>query len=69
MEQTIKAIIKKANLEKCINGNYISHCILPLSLVIIKLDTGISLKISTELIRDYKGNSNISVCNRIKIIQ
>ena len=69
MTQTITAIIKKANTEGCLEGDYESHLENPLLLsgVNVKLTTGQIVIISKELIQDFSNNNNILVCGRIKI--
>lgn len=69
MTQTIIAIIRKANTEGCLKGEYSSHLenTFPLFGISVRLTTNQIVIIPKELIQDFSNNNNISVCGRIKI--
>lgn len=69
MTQTIIAIIRKANTEGCLEGEYSSHLVntFPIFGMSVSLTTGRIVIIPKELIQDFSNNNNILVCGRIKI--
>jgi hypothetical protein len=66
--QTILEIIKKANIEGCINGDYVTHAPNPdINGNNVQLSDETIALVSDELIQDFQRNPNIEVCGRIQI--